>query len=210
MLGARASVRLLGSRTLVARLVSVSVAVLGMGATLFVGTTPARADDVPFAPKICTGGGTVRVQKIGPQKFSWSIHADGPCQERDSFDQNNPSVGVPILPLESVTFLGSGTSKTLGACGAVARTSAVVLQLKINVTITYTSVVTGETVVQHEIWSAPVTTFPVMTLFVTSTPAQPTGAGVVFSHIFGGCNNKKNAPSALFAFAEVIPGGLTG
>jgi len=199
---------MLGAR--VARSILVATIFLAtVGTGLVVGPAVAGADDgVPFTPKICTGGGAVYVTQGGPKLWFWSLHANGSCQEREPIDQSNPSLGVPILPLESISLDGSGTSNTLGICDSDPK-SALVNKLNLNVDVNFTDFSTGTTVTQHENWSAPVTTFPVMTLFVTSTSGTPTGAGVVVTHMFGGCGNGGNGPSALFSFAEVVPANIT-
>src|SRR5438874_11773182 len=96
MLGARTRTRSLGGRVRVARaFVAIATLLAAVGTGLVVTPSVAGADDVPFAPKICTGAGSVRVVRGGPAKWFWSLTASGSCQEREPFDQTNPSVGVP-------------------------------------------------------------------------------------------------------------------
>ena len=97
-------------------------------------------------------------------------------------------------------FTGSGTSDSLGLCSG----TLLVTNLRLSVAVTYTGAVTGATMTEHQLWSAPVTTFPFATAFLITGDGGPPalGTGVAFTHIFLQCGNGGNSPSANFVWGE--------
>ena len=173
----------------------------------FGGAVPAHADNIlPLSPKVCVGTGALYVAKAG-DTFTWSLSGFGPCEELFPVDPSNPSVGLPIGALETVSFQGTGTSKTLGFCSLP---KAYVRDLVINVTAVFHSLLTGEDVTVHQVWSAPLATFPVVTAFLITGDQGSAGAGVVSTRTFLGCGNAGAQPSAVFTWAETLPPSLGG
>jgi hypothetical protein len=72
------------------------------------------------------------------------------------------------------------------------------------VDVTVTGQVTGNTIVQHQVWSAAATTFPLATEFLISSSSGPPvmGAGLAISHIYLKCGNDGNKPSAQFLWLQ--------
>ncbi|TML02701.1 MAG: hypothetical protein E6G41_14960 [Actinobacteria bacterium] len=114
--------------------------------------------------------------------------------------QTTPTAPFTAREPTTVRFSGSGTSDSLGICSG----SLLVTNLKLSVTMTYTGAVSGTTLVEHQIWSAPVTTFPLATAFLITGDGGPPaiGAGLAITHIYLQCGNGGNSPSANFAWAE--------
>ena len=141
----------------------------------------------------CTGSGRVYIPAPGPP--DWNIDGAGSCPA-----QTTPTAPFTAREPTTVRFTGAGTSDSLGICSS----SLLVTNLKLNVTMTYTGAVTGTTLVEHQIWSAPVTTFPLATVFLITGDAGPPaiGAGLAITHIFLQCGNGGNSPSANFTWSE--------
>jgi hypothetical protein len=141
----------------------------------------------------CTGSGRVLIPEAGHP--GWNVDGSGSCPA-----QTTPTAPFTAREPTTVRFTGAGTSDSVGICSG----SLLVTNLQLSVTMTYTGSVTGTTVVEHQIWSAPVTTFPLATAFVITGDGGPPaiGAGVAITHVFLQCGNGGNSPSANFAWAE--------
>jgi hypothetical protein len=187
-------VRFKHSRIAVAALFVVGA--VGAGAV-----TAARADTVVVNTKACQGAGTVYFTITGGS-WAWAVQGGGSCEEPVPFDPMNPSVGVPAGALETVSFSGGGSSQTLGLCQPVGSTDGLVNNLQLAVTVTYTNVAAGAVVTENQVWSAPVTTFPIATLFVQTADNGNIGLGTIFTHVFLQCGNAGTSPSAQFDWAE--------
>jgi hypothetical protein len=141
----------------------------------------------------CTGSGSIFVPAAGHP--GWNISGVGSCPVQ-------LTLTAPFTAREPTTvrFTGAGTSDSLGICSG----TLLVTNLKLNVDVTFTGAVSGTSVVQHQIWSAPVTTFPLATEFLISSSSGPPlmGAGIAFTHIFLQCGNGGNSPSANFAWLQ--------
>lgn len=155
---------------------------------------PAGGDSFP--PLLhCDGNGTVVVVPgpPGPDANSWTISAKAVCQ--------GDNTGTHFAEVS-----GSGFSATLGLCDG----TEFVQHLVIKVTITLTSFSTGLTRVLTETWSAPVTTFPVVTPFFISAGGLASnndlvGAGTIFTRIGGICPPLGN-PAAKIYWARELTG----
>jgi hypothetical protein len=141
----------------------------------------------------CNGGGTLYMPTASSP--SWVVSGSGSCPIQ-------VNLAAPFAAHETtvVSFSGAGTSDTLGLCSG----TLLVSNLKLNVDVTLTGTVTGSTVVQHQVWSAPVTTFPLVTEYLISSSSGPSvlGAGLAFSHIYLQCGNDGNKPSAQFLWLQ--------
>jgi hypothetical protein len=171
----------------------IALVLIGTGLT---GTSPVLANDViPVNARVCVGAGTLYVFN-NPGGFHWSITGGGACNQREAFDPSNTEFGIPVHSL-AASFSGSGRSDSLGLCSF----SPVVQNLQLVVTITYYDGTTNTDFTEQQTWSAPATSFPVMTLFVSSPNL---GAGAIFTRIFLSCNNDGPSPSAQFNWVEMF------
>jgi len=141
----------------------------------------------------CNGSGTLYTPT--PSSPSWVVSGSGSCPVQ-------VNLAAPFAAHETtvVRFAGTGTSDSLGLCSG----TLLVNNLKLNVDVTLTGTVTGSTVVQHQVWSAPITTFPLVTEFLISSSSGPPvmGAGIAISHIYLQCGNDGNKPSAQFLWLQ--------
>jgi len=141
----------------------------------------------------CNGSGTLYTPT--PSSPSWAVSGGGSCPLQ-------VNLAAPLAGHEATTvrFAGTGTSDSLGLCSG----TLLVSNLKLNVDVTITGQVTGNTIVQHQIWSAAVTTFPLATEFLISSSSGPPvmGAGIAISHIYLQCGNDGNKPSAQFLWLQ--------
>jgi len=78
-----------------------------------------------------------------------------------------------------------------------------VTNLHLNVLVTTVGEVTGRTRTHSQVWSSPITTFPLATPFLISDSSGTKGGGVVLHHIHLMCGDDGNKPSALFTWAEL-------
>lgn len=149
-----------------------------------------------FPPLLhCDGNGTVVVVPAppGPDANSWTISAKAVCQ--------GDNTGTHFAEVS-----GSGFSATLGLCDG----TGVVQHLEIAVTITLTSFSTGLTRIITETWSAPLTTYPVVTPFLISdgglvSDNDIVGAGTIFTRVGGVCPPLGN-PAAKIYWARELTG----
>jgi hypothetical protein len=141
----------------------------------------------------CSGSGTVLVP--APGHPGWNVSGSGSCPV-----QTTPTAPFTAREPTTVRFVGSGTSDSLGLCSG----TLLVTNLRLSVTVTYVGAVTGTTVTEHQLWSAPVTTFPFATAFLITGDGGPPalGAGIAITHIFLQCGNGGNSPSANFIWGE--------
>jgi hypothetical protein len=93
-------------------------------------------------------------------------------------------------PPQVVTLNGTGTSDTLGLCSGT-------------LLVTYADVTGGNVVTDHESWSAPVTTFPLVTPYFVS--GDRTGVGILLHHLLLSCGNSGNNPDLSFDWVEQGP-----
>lgn len=109
-----------------------------------------------------------------PSIFHWTIRGGGAC--------------VAAKGTLTVFIAGQGQGSGLGFC-----TGLFVQDLVIPMVIQVERVFSGQTFVRTAVWGAPVTTFPEATPFLVTNPdnASLVGAGVIFSHIFFGCDPDK-------------------
>ena len=146
--------------------------------------------------KPCTGSGTLRVNPSGDplHPYLWTIQGSGTCPA---------NLELLLTPKEpnQISFKGSGTSDTLGLCDG----SLIVRKLRLDVSITYTNVVTGTSTTEKQIWHSGISTYPVVTPYFTTRQINsgPLGVGVALHHILLGCGNAGTMPSATFAWAEL-------
>jgi hypothetical protein len=159
------------------------------GALLGAGTTVAQAASLDG----CSGSGRVLIP--APGHPGWNVDGVGSCPV-----QATPTAPLTAREPTTVSFAGSGTSDSLGLCSG----TLLVTNLRLSVAVTYTGAVTGTTLTEHQLWSAPVTTFPFATAFLITSDGGPPalGAGVAFTHIFLQCGNGGNSPSANFLWGE--------
>jgi len=167
----------------------IGLLLVAAGALLATSATAAQAAQLNG----CTGSGRVYVP--APGHPGWNVDGSGSCPV-----QTTPSAPFTAREPTTARFTGSGTSDALGLCSG----SLLVTNLKLNVTMTYTGAVTGTTLVEHQVWSAPVTTSPLATAFLITGDGGPPaiGAGVAITHIFLQCGNGGNSPSANFVWGE--------
>jgi hypothetical protein len=119
-------------------------------------------------PLVCQTAGAVN-ETGGPGVWNWDIQFGfGQCFG----DGSGPYI---------VQGTGSGTSTGLGLCDGI-----LVKNLKLNVTLHLASVLgTPYNKTLNEIWSAPLTTFPLATPFLISDASggTPVGGGVILTRI---------------------------
>jgi hypothetical protein len=159
------------------------------GALLATGATGAQAANLDG----CSGSGRVLIPTAGHP--GWNVDGAGSCPV-----QATPTAPFTAREPTTVRFTGAGTSDSLGLCSG----TLLVTNLRLSVAVTYTGTVTGTTLTEHQLWSAPATTFPFATAFLITGDGGPPalGAGVAFTHIFLQCGNGGNSPSANFLWGE--------
>ena len=135
------------------------------GALLATGATGAHAPTSMAAP------GPVCVFVPAPGHPGWNVDGVGSCPV-----QATPTAPFTAREPTSVRFTGAGTSDSLGICSG----TLLVTNLRLSVAVTYTGAVTDTTLTEHQLWSAPVTTFPFATVFTITGDGGPPalGAGV--------------------------------
>jgi hypothetical protein len=145
----------------------------------------------------CTGSGRVFIDAVGTGSTvtNWRVDGVGSCPV-----QTTPTAPITAREPTTVSFTGAGTSDTLGLCD----NTLLVRNFNLAVNVSYRGAVTGTTVVEHQRWSAPATTFPLATVFLITGDGGPPalGAGIAVTHIFLQCGNGGNSPSVNFAWAE--------
>lgn len=160
-------------------------AALAVG-SLAVGVAPAHA----AAQLICNGGGGVAIDQQLDGTYKWALSGVATC--------NNPQ-GDPV---RQAMITGLATSPNLGVCSG----DALVDAFSMNVAITFTqfSPLTGvTTTIQHQVWSLPETTFPIITPFAITAQdgGGSLGAGEFSTHVGGKCP-PAGAPSMQVAWVQ--------
>jgi hypothetical protein len=145
------------------------IAAIALGAAL-VPVMAGSANAVSPLPIVCTAAGTVTFVNGSPD--AWTVAGRGSCQG----------------DLEGTYFLdfsGTGTSGSLGLCDQ----GLVVTDLAISVVGSLTNAQTLVPKFFAHTWSAPVTTYPLVTPFLVSQTGSGDliGAGAFFNHIFLMC-----------------------
>jgi hypothetical protein len=161
-------------------------------ATMFSASIPAGAAGAANGVAVCTGSGALYASGSGGN-FSWSLSGSGSCPAITPF-----TIITNAQETQNVTLSGSGSSSSLGLCSGL-----VVTNLVINVTVTFTGTVHGKVLVQHQVWSLPVTIYPVVTPVLIS--GEAVGASAMISHIFLSCTNTGIAPSLQVVWAQTVP-----
>ena len=143
------------------------IAAIALGAAL-VPVMAGSANAISPLPITCTAAGTVTFVNGTPD--SWTVAGRGSCQGDLS--------GTYFLD-----FSGVGTSATLGLCDD----GLIVQDLSINIVGTLTNAQTLVPTFIAQNWSAPLTTYPLVTPFLVATSDGGIGAGAFFNHIFLVC-----------------------
>lgn len=145
--------------------------------------------------KPCTGSGALQTAPSGNplHPVAWFVRGSGTCPA------NLQLLLTPKEP-QQVSFIGGGTSDSLGLCDG----SVLVRKLDLVVQVAYRNTVTGIIKSEKQYWRAPVTLFPVATPFFTyATVGGPIqGVGIVLHHILVNCGNSGTMPAATFLWVE--------
>ena len=147
------------------------IAVLSVSSLALLALTVAPGRAAAPQLKACTGAGSLNVVSQNNGTVTWALTGSGFC-----------GTVFPITPLQNMSATGSGTSSGLGLCG----NTLVVQNLSLNVAVTLTDVVSNTSQTFNEVWSAPITTFPLVSPFLVSGPGSA-GVGVIFTRIFLNC-----------------------
>jgi hypothetical protein len=165
--------------------ISAVAVVLASGGLATVGATSAYA----ASQLACNGGGGVTIDKQIDGTYKWVLSGAGTC--------NNPQ-GDPV---RQAVITGLATTQTLGYCSD----SDTVDAFAMNVAITWTTFSPTRGAVstlEHQVWSLPATTFPVVTPFTVGDQGGNTlGLGEISTHIFGMCP-PKGQPSMQVAWVQ--------
>jgi len=175
-----------------------------MALVSLVAVTPAGAALLP-ANEFCAGAGRLVVSDFGlPGPTTWQMRGSGFCGRAN----------FPVRGLETVTLAGSGTSNNqgLGVIGigdvALCTDTVVVTNFVMAVHADFAPVAANPAPHStNEVWSAPITVFPVITPLLVSRsdrPTSPAGASVLISHIFLQCGNDGDQPSVQFDWAQLF------
>jgi hypothetical protein len=129
---------------------------------------------------VCNGIGFVTHVDHGDGTWGWHNEFVGTCEG----DRFGPYV------LEAV---GNGSSTGLGLCDGL-----LVFNLNIRETVALISLLPGASRLVREVWSSPITTFPLATPFLTFTPTGGlTGAGAMLTRSGVSCP-PSGVPTATF------------
>jgi hypothetical protein len=139
---------------------------------------------------VCNGGGGVTIDRQLDGTYKWVMTGFATC--------NNPQ-GDPV---RTAALTGLGESANLGICSD----DLLVDAFSMNVAVTFTSFspLSGvQSSVQHQVWSLPATTFPVVTPFVVSSQEGGLlGAGELSTHIALKCP-PAGQPSMQVAWVQI-------
>jgi hypothetical protein len=123
----------------------------------------------------CSGGGGVTIDQQLDGTYHWVLSGVGTC--------NNPQ-GDPV---RQAVITGLANTQSLGFCSGADTVEA----FSMNVAITFTTFSPTRgviTTLEHQVWSLPATTFPVVTAFTVGDQGGNTlGVGEIGTHIFGNC-----------------------
>jgi hypothetical protein len=149
---------------------------------LLVPAMAGSAGAVSPLPIACTAAGTVTFTNGDPDR--WLLVGQGSCQ--------GDLEGTYVMSL-----IGVGTSDTLGLCdeGLIVQNLNILTRVSLR---NLANSANNKTLLQ--LWTAPVTTYPVVTpfLIVDLASGTPNGAGAFFNHIFLMCTGPTVAQ---FSFA---------
>jgi hypothetical protein len=145
--------------------------------------------------EFCSGAGNMTETDITPGGPTfWQITGSGFCGRAN----------FPVLGLETVKIAGAGVSDSQGLCSNTLLVTNLILLVKADFKPVATSPAAHTT---FEIWSSPISFFPLVTPVLVSPATDPTsigGAGLMFSHIFLQCGNGGNRPSVQFDWAQLF------
>jgi hypothetical protein len=127
----------------------------------------------------CVMNGNVVIVENAGGGWDWSVGGTGACLDF----LNGPYTGV---------LTGTGHSDTLGLCDGL-----LVTALRINVSLTLTNLRNSATTVTNEVWTAPITTFPIATPFFVR--GGESGVGTILTRLLLNCP-PGGASVATFAF----------
>lgn len=133
---------------------------------------------------VCVANGFVDITGTGP--YQWEVVGSGTCL--DTFQGN-------FL----VTFTGEGTSDSLGLCDGL-----LVQNLTITVNQTFLNLRTLQSTSGTQTWSAPLSTFPLVTPVLIDQGGAFQGAGAIFTRVLLNCPPGGNHVAA-FAFTTNTP-----
>jgi hypothetical protein len=140
---------------------------------------------------VCNGTGKLVATNGHPA--TWQLTGSGSCLQ----PQIPYSTGEP----RQVTLTGTGTSTSLGLC---TKGHLLVENLRIDVDATYTGPASGQTETRHEVWSAPLTLFPIATpTLIAHGGGLGLGVSVALHHVSLSCANNGKNPVAVFAWATL-------
>ena len=137
---------------------------------------------------ICNGAGRVVATPQPGGGAVWHVSGGGSCFEPFSASSEP----------RTVTFNGVGTSDNLGLCTPG---SLLVTNLKLLVHLAMVKTGTGGLDSEDEVWSSPVSVFPLATPFLVNGLA---GAGVAIHRIHLGCGNDGAKPAATFLWTRLL------
>lgn len=138
---------------------------------LLVPAMAGSAGAVSPLPIACTAAGTVTFTNASPDR--WLIFGQGSCQG-------------DLEGTYTLTLVGVGTSDTLGFCDS----GLIVQNLNILTRVSLRNLAnSANNKTLTQLWTAPVTTYPVVTpfLIIDIASGTPNGAGAFFNHIFLQC-----------------------
>jgi hypothetical protein len=155
----------------IGRLVPRAVLTVATVAALVVGVGPGAQARTQLA---CSGGGGITIDKQLDGAYRWASVGAASC--------NNPGSGVQFA-----NFSGVGQTSSLGFCSGTTAVDA--FSLNVDVVFTTVNSAGSTTRVEHQVWSFPATTFPVVTAFTISDAdgGATLGTGQIVTHIAGQC-----------------------
>jgi hypothetical protein len=149
-----------------------SVAVV-LATGLLVGAGPASHAADPLLA--CTGGGQVTITHQADGTYHWTLSGIGSCSQ------------AKLAQPRQVTLVGTATTTSLGICSG----DAVIAPFAMAVTATFVSLSPSResvTTTQHQSWSIPASTFPVVSEFgIVDEAGGALGVGELATRIFGQC-----------------------
>ena len=159
-----------------------------------VAAAPAGAQLLP-TNEFCSGAGNMTETDVNPGGPTvWQITGSGFCGRAN----------FPVYGLETVNLTGSGTSDSQGLCSNTLLVTNFVMVVTANFAPVAAKPAAHTTV---EVWSAPITLFPLaMPVLVSqaSDPTTPAGVGIMLTHIFLQCGNTGDRPSVQFDWAQLF------
>jgi len=175
------------------RIALLGCALLSVFSMVGVASAPAGALLLP-TNEFCSGAGNMT--ETGPitGPTTWTLSGSGFCGR----------VNFPVYGLETVNLTGSGTSDSQGLCSNTLLVTNFVMVVTANFAPVAAKPAAHTTV---EVWSAPVTLFPLaMPVLVSqaSDPTTPAGVGIMLTHIFLQCGNGGDRPSVQFDWAQLF------